>query len=81
MDLVAWIFAPILVLAASAITKMVWDMRAAQARDEERWTRQGELWEQNAEEHKRAFGRISALKDGQWRIETKLDRLLEGKNG
>ena len=81
VDILAWIVAPIVVLAASAITKMVWDMRATVARDEERWARQEELWQQNAEEHERAFSQISILKDGQRRIEAKLDLLLGKNNG
>ena len=76
VDILAWIVAPIVVLGVSAITKMVWDMRATLARDDERWSRQEELWQQNQGEHERAFRHISELKAGQNHLSAKIDIVM-----
>ena len=76
---IALIIAPLVVVGLAAITKMMWDMRATMARDEERWARQAELWDQNALDHQNAFAKIGGLEAGQQRIEGKLDTLIETK--
>ena len=69
-DIIALIVAPLLVIAAAAITKAVWDMRASTAKHEEKWV-------QNHLDHERAFKEISELKAGQRRIEGKVDGLKD----
>ena len=73
--------APLLVAILLGIGRMLLDIQRTLAADTQRWARQEELWQQNAEEHERAFGQISVLKDGQRRIEAKLDLLLGKNNG
>ena len=70
------VVAPIVVAVLLAIGKKLVDIEKVIARDEERWHRQEELWQQNAEEHERAFRQISELKAGQNRLSMKLDILM-----
>lgn len=78
MSVLALIVAPLLVIAAGALCKMVWDMRATLARDEDRWARQEKLWDRNRDDHRKAFEEIGELKVGQSEIKAKLDILLNG---
>ena len=69
-EILIGIGAALVVLAAAAITRMVWKMNETVAKHEEKWV-------QNHLDHERAFKQISELKAGQRRIEAKIDGLKD----